>query len=61
MKIKVTEKTTFEGGTFYYLYIDDTFQKLSRNKSEIDEAVRIATEVFKSGKHIEKAIAEYEF
>ena len=60
MKIKVTEQTTFEGVTYYYLYIDDKYKTLSRDKAEIDEAVRIATEVFKSGKHIEKTISEIE-
>ena len=60
MKIKVTEKTTFEGVTYYYLYIDDQFLKLSRAKADIDEAVETATGVYKSGKHIETTIYETE-
>ena len=60
MKIKLTEKTNFEGVTYYYLYINDTFIKLSQKREDLDKAIEIATEVFKSGKHIETVISEIE-
>lgn len=56
MEIKITEKTNFEGVTYYYLYIDGTFTKLARSLDEIKAAADVAKEVFTSGKHIETAV-----
>jgi hypothetical protein len=56
MEIKITEKTNFEGVTYYYLYIDNVFTKLSRDLNEIKAMVEVAKSVFASGKHIESVI-----
>jgi hypothetical protein len=56
MEIKITEKTDFEGVTYYYLYVDDKFIKLSREKEVIAQAAKIAQDVITSGKHIETVV-----
>ena len=56
MEIKITEKTNFDGVTYYYLYVDNVFIKLSRAKEDIDVAAKIAQDVITSGKHIETVV-----
>ena len=56
MEIKITEKTNFEGVTYYYLYVDGSFVKLSSDLRVIQAAAEVATAVFTSGKHIESVV-----
>ena len=56
IEIKITEKTNYEGVTYYYLYVDDKFIKLSREKEVIMNAAKIAQDVITSGKHIETVV-----
>ena len=56
MEIKITEKTNYEGVTYYYLYVDGIFIKLSRDLSEIKSASEVARGVYLSGKNIETVV-----
>ena len=56
MEIKITEKTNFEGVTYYYLYVDNSFIKLSRALEDIKAMAEIARGVYNSGKHIETVV-----
>ena len=38
IEIKITEQTNFEGVTYYYLYVDNAYIKMARDKNEIMEA-----------------------
>ena len=56
IEIKITEKTNFEGLTYYYLYVDGQFIRLDRDKKKVMEAAKIAQDVITSGKHIETVV-----
>lgn len=59
MEIRITEKTNFEGITYYYLYVDAAFIKLSRDLNDIKAAAEIAMGVYNSGKHLESVVEIY--
>ena len=56
MKIEIRTKTDFEGVTYYYLYVNDAFIKLSRELEVIQKARDIAVDVYKSGKYVETVV-----
>ena len=55
-KIEIREKTTWEGFTYYYLYVNDVYIKLSSVLKEIQDARDVALDVYKQGKHIESVV-----
>lgn len=55
-KIEIRKKTTWEGITYYYLYVNDVYIKLSRDLKEIQDARDIALDVYKQGMHLETIV-----
>jgi hypothetical protein len=55
-KIEIREKTTWEGITYYYLFVNDVYIKLSKELKEIQDARDVALDVYKQGKHLETIV-----
>lgn len=55
-KVEIRTQTTWEGITYYYLYVNDQYIKLSADLKVIQDARDVAVNVFKEGKHVETVI-----
>lgn len=60
MKIEIMQQTNYVGVTYFYLYVNGEFVKLSATLDEIEEAARTAAEIFKSGADEKTILESYE-